>query len=249
MIDFHSHVLPKLDDGSKSVEMSVAMLEECKRQGITTVVCTPHYYGKSRSPKSFIEKRAACYSRLAPRIPAGMTLRLGAEVYFTEDTVVSYEDLALLCIEETRYIMIELPFTKKYDIRLFEKLEEFIAETGCIPLIAHVDRYPAVLRKPSILNRLIQMGCVLQINAEAFSVKGIKRFACAALKNGLVSVVGTDMHNTEDRAPNVLAYAEALKNLPKSAAERIAQEENAILAGEWLSVERKPIRKLFGKYF
>ena len=249
MIDFHSHVLPKLDDGAKSVEMSVAMLEASKAQGVTTVVCTPHYYGKSHSPERFLEMRKASYHRLAPNVPEGITLRLGAEVYFTEDMVVSYEDLSVLCIEGTRYIMIELPFTERYSERLFEKLEDFITESGCIPLIAHIDRYPAVLRKPKVLTRLMQMGCLLQMNVEAFTVKGIKGFAYAALKKGVISAIGTDMHNVEERAPNMQSYLEALQGLPAEIAETVAKTEAAILAGEWVPAQRKPVHKLFGKYF
>ena len=63
MIDFHSHVLPGIDDGAKDVETSVAMLEESKRQGVTTVVCTPHYSGRKHSPEWFKERRNAAYER------------------------------------------------------------------------------------------------------------------------------------------------------------------------------------------
>ena len=251
MIDFHSHVLPKMDDGAKSVEVAVAMLEESKRQGVTTVVCTPHYYGKSRSPEQFIEKRKEAYARLAPHIPEGITLRLGAEVYFTADMVVPFEDLAVLAIEGTRYIMLELPFTPTYPERLFERLETFVAESGCIPIIAHVDRYPAVLKKPAILKRLTEMGCLLQMNAEALEVKGVKSFALAALKKGLISALGTDMHNMSDRPPNMKIYSIALQlhGLPIELAQKILDTEYAILSDRPVQTTEGKLRRIFGKYF
>ncbi len=249
MIDFHSHVLPKIDDGAKNVEVSIAMLEESKRQGVTTVVCTPHYYGKNRSPEQFIEKRKEAYARLAPHIPEGMTLRLGAEVYFTADMVVSFEDLAALAIEGTRYIMLELPFTPTYPERLFERLEAFIVESGCIPIIAHVDRYPALLKKPVILKRLTEMGCLLQMNAEALEMKGVKSFALAALKKGLISAVGTDMHNMTDRAPNIKIYQIATQNLPAELSQKILDTEYAILTDRCVERPVGTLRKIFGKYF
>ena len=249
MIDFHSHVLPKMDDGAKDVEISLAMLEESKRQGATTIICTPHYYGRKRSPEKFIEKRKESFSLIEGKIPDGVQLRLGAEVYFSKDAVVSYRDLSLLCIEGTDYIMIELPFTPKFDAWLFERLEAFMDETECIPIIVHVDRYPAVLKNPSLLKRFTDMGCLLQINAEAFTVKGIKSLALTMLKKGMVHAVGTDMHNMEDRAPNMEIVQKVLSSLPKEFSEQLVRYEEEILAGKRIVPEGKNIRKLFGKYF
>jgi protein-tyrosine phosphatase len=96
MIDFHSHVLPGIDDGAKDVETSVAMLEESKRQGVTTIVCTPHYSGRKHSPARFKEKRNAAYERLKPHIPEGIDLRLGAEVFFPNLDL----DPNFICVDE-----------------------------------------------------------------------------------------------------------------------------------------------------
>ena len=251
MIDFHSHVLPGIDDGAKDLETAVAMLEESKRQGVTTVVCTPHYYGRKRSPAHFFNKRQEAYELLAPHIPEGMELKLGAEVFFTEDSVLSGEQLAQFCIEGTRYVMIELPFTPTIGERVFERLESFIAETDCIPIIAHVDRYPAVLKKPAILQRLTEMGCLLQMNVEALEVKGVKSFAVAALKKGLISAVGTDMHNMGDRTPNMKIYSMALQShgLPIELSQKIADTEYAILSNRRVKAGGGKLRRIFGKYF
>ena len=251
MIDFHSHVLPGIDDGAKDLETSVAMLKESKRQGVTTVVCTPHYYGRKRSPERFFEKRREAYDLLAPHIPDGMELKLAAEVFFTEDSVISNEQLAQFCIEGTRYVMIELPFTPKIAERVFERLEAFIAETDCIPIIAHVDRYPAVLKKPAILKRLTEMGCLLQMNAQALEVKGVKSFALAALKKGLISAVGTDMHNMSDRAPNMKVFSIALQThgLPIELPQKIFDAEYAILSNRSVETSGGKLRRVFGKYF
>ena len=249
MIDFHSHVLPHIDDGAKETAISIQMLEESKRQGVTTVICTPHYYGKKRSPQHFIEKRDACYRQLLPSIPDGMELRLGAEVYFSEDSVVSNHELSLLALENTRYVMLELPFTPKFSPRLFERIEEFIRETDSIPLIAHVDRYPAVLKKPSIVTRLIEMGCLIQINAEAFVTPRIKNLAKALFEKGMVHAVGSDMHNMAERKPNMAQFLAYLNSQPKHLQEALENSEAAILNGETVNAVGKPIRRVFGKYF
>ena len=249
MIDFHSHVLPKMDDGAKDVETALAMLEESKRQGVTTVVCTPHYYGKKRSPKQFIEKREEAYAMLAGKIPDGIQLRFGAEVYFSKDAVTNFEDLSLLCIDGTDYIMLELPFTPTLDPRLFERLEAFIDETDCIPIIAHVDRYPSILKNPSLLKRLTEMGNEVVLCIDSFTVKGVKNFAFALLKKGMVHAVGTDMHNMTDRAPVMEILETTLRTLPAEIGEKLAQSETDILANRKLVPTVKSVRKLFGKYF
>ena len=249
MIDFHAHVLASIDDGAKDVETSIKMLEESKRQGVTTVICTPHYYGKKRGPRRFLEARAAIASSLFPHVPEGIQLRYGAEVYFNEDTVTDFDELALLCIEGTKYIMLELPFTPKFSERLFEKIEEFIAETDCIPLIAHVDRYLAVYRKPAILTRLAAMGCLFQVNAEAFFRKGIQDLALTMLKKGMVHAVGSDMHNMEDRAPNMQAFAKLLDTMPTEVQERLKETQEGILVNRTIVPTVGKVRRLFGKYF
>lgn len=249
MIDFHSHVLPHIDDGAKETAVAIQMLEESKRQGVTTVVCTPHYYGKKRSPQQFIEKRDACYQRLLPSIPEGMELRLGAEVYFSEDNVVSNQELSLLTLGATRYVMLELPVVPKFSARLFERIEEFIRETDSIPLIAHVDRYPAALKKPSVVTRLIEMGCLIQVNAEAFVTPKVKNFAMALFEKGMVHAVGSDMHNMTERKPNMEQFFAYLNGQPKHLQEALENSEAAILRGEEVVAVGKPIRKAFGKYF
>lgn len=250
MIDFHTHVLPGIDDGAKDTDTAVAMLQESILQGVTTIVCTPHYYGKQRSPQSFIERRQAAYKRLQAKLPEGISLRLGAEVYFTEDVSVAYEDLALLAIEDTPYILLELPFTKQYRERLFEKIDEFMAETGLTPIIAHVDRYPAVLAKPSIATRLVEMGCLLQVNAEAFEAKGVKSFAACLLQKGMIHAIGSDMHNTEARPQCMKKYVAAIERLEmKPMAKKIADLSEGILRGDEIRVSPKKVGKIFGKYF
>ena len=249
MIDFHSHVLAGIDDGATDVETSVKMLEESKRQGVKTVICTPHYYGKKRPPKRFFEKRAAIASSLLPHVPEGIQLLYGAEVYFTEDIVVDFDELSILCIENTRYIMLELPFTSKFSEKLFRKIEDFIVETDCIPLIAHVDRYLAIHRKPAILTRLAAMGCLFQVNAEAFFVKGVQDLAFAMLKKGMVHAIGSDMHNVEDRAPNMQAFAKLLEEMPTEVQERLKETQEGILANRTIVPTVGKVRKIFGKYF
>ena len=83
MIDFHSHVLPQIDDGSQSVEESLTLLRMQKEQGAEIVFATPHYIASHQDVPSFLSRRAAALERLRPELPADAPeIRLGAEVAF-----------------------------------------------------------------------------------------------------------------------------------------------------------------------
>ena len=66
MLDFHSHFLPKMDDGSKSTEMSMEMLRSSRKQGVTTIVSTSHFYGTDESPERFLRRRQHAFEKLRP---------------------------------------------------------------------------------------------------------------------------------------------------------------------------------------
>ncbi len=250
MIDIHTHVLPRLDDGAKDVETAVSMLEREVEQGVRTVVFTPHYYSRKCPTAQFLAEREEALARLKGYIPTGLTVRLGAEVHFTGVNDADYEELAELKIEGTRHILLEFPFTTVWDGSLFSALADFIDETGLIPIVAHVERYVEVFKDPSVVNRLVDMGCLIQVNAAAFADKWVSKLALPLLRHGLVHCVGTDAHDTDKRKPNYASAAEAIKKarlFPKF--ERVQSNMQMILDGGQVCVERaKPVKKRFGKF-
>ncbi len=250
MIDMHTHILPRIDDGAKDSTMSAFMLKKEAEQGVKTVVLTSHYYGRKHGPAHFLERRSASFERIKDKIPEGMEVRLGAEVHFTGVNVAEHEELCKLAIEGTKYILIEFPFTEKWTYELLDKLAEFIGETGYTPIIAHVERYREVQKRPAYLSELMEMGCLLQVNTQAFLNKRDKKLAYALLKKGMVHCIGTDTHDMDARAP---IYAEA-ENAVKDAGyeaewDKIQENMAKILSGE--EVKANPpqaLKKFFGKY-
>lgn len=211
MVDFHTHVLPQLDDGASSVEQSLEMLAALQAQGVTTVVSTSHYYGKQRSPEEFFALREEAFAKIAAQIPSGMEIRLGAEVHFTEESQLTPEVMRPFAIVGTNLIMIELPFYRKWTKKLLDRLSDFVSETGFVPVIAHIERYPSVLAKPSLVNELLEIGCLIQMNAEAFTQKRTKKFAFTLLKHGFVHCLGSDSHDVVSRPPNLLSAKKAME--------------------------------------
>lgn len=209
MIDFHTHILPGIDDGAKDVSVSAAMLETEKEQGVNEIVLTPHYYGKFYSPTDFVRRRAAAYEKLLAVAAGEFFFTLGAEIHFS-DTLSVNAECRKLAIGDTRYALVELPFGEKWSGSLLTRLRYFMDETELTPVIAHICRYPQLRKNPEALLRLAEMGCLLQVNASAFCDKDSSGFAFAALKHNLVHCLGSDCHNVTDRAPDLKRAEEAI---------------------------------------
>ena len=221
MIDLHTHILPNVDDGASNAQVSAQLLQMEFEQGVTQVALTPHYYGR-RSVDEFLEKRKKALDSIMPYVPTGMKVIVGAEVLLTGVNDPTDDALCALAIENTKYVLFELPF-QRWRESLLERIADFIEETGYTPIIAHVERYVEVLKNPSILTYLAELGCLIQVNTSAFLDKRMKRFAFALLKKGLVHCIGTDAHNVENRTVD---YAEA----------KCAIEKKGMLA-EWNGVQ------------
>lgn len=204
MVDFHTHILPYIDDGAKDADMSIGLLKMEQEQGVNCVLLTPHYYGK-QSLEDFLEKRKKGFESIKDNIPKGLQTRLGAEVLLTGINDPNDETICTLAIENTKYVLIEMPF-QRWRESLLDRIANFIEETGYTPIIAHVERYVEALKNPAILTYLAELGCLIQVNASAFLDKRMKRFAFALLKKGLVHCIGTDAHNLDTRTVD---YAEA----------------------------------------
>ena len=102
-------------------------------------------------------------------------------MHFTGINVPDYDELCKLAIEGTKYILIELPFVQKWTGRLLPALAVFAYDTGYTPIIAHVERYREVLKKPSIVSQLVDIGYLIQVNARAFTERKERKFAFALL--------------------------------------------------------------------
>jgi len=142
MIDFHAHILPGIDDGSKSVDESMTMLDSMSKQGIKKVIATPHFFANYESVDSFIERRKTAFQFLEERPPNSPEILLGAEVKYY-DGISHLLDLKKLRIEGSRLLLFEMPFNRckfilisplLFGISLFKRhhLAVFILNTNII---------------------------------------------------------------------------------------------------------------------
>lgn len=204
MIDFHSHVLPGLDDGSTSLEESISMLRMEAEQGITHVVATPHFYARHDSPAHFLEQREAAFDALQAQTDTSLPhITLGAEVHFFRGMSES-EILPCLTVGQTPYILVEMP-APPWQEDFYRELEAIRTKQGLIPIIAHIDRYIGPLRTHGIPARLEELPVLVQANADFFLKPATASMALKLLKEDRIHLLGSDCHNTSSRKPNLAA--------------------------------------------
>lgn len=232
-VDFHSHILPGIDDGSKSVEESIALLRMEAEQGIDCIVATPHFYPRYDSPNKFLARRAEAEVRLREAIanePALPEVIVGAEVYFFRGMSQS-EFLSELTIGGKQCILIEMP-PAPWSEDIYRELEAIWDKWGITPIIAHIDRYIGPFRTYGIPKRLSQLPVLVQANANFFLEKATARMAMRMLKAEQIQLLGSDCHNLTSRKPNL---GSALERIRQKLGEGVVEEIN-LLASEVLGV-------------
>ena len=208
MIDWHSHILPAMDDGSRNPEESCLMLSLLREQGVKTVILTPHFFANEESVSEFLERRKQSYALLCKQeIPDGMRLLCGAEVKYYPG-ISRMAELDCLTIEDTNLLLLEMPMSKWTDFTVRE-LRELASMRGLKVILAHIDRY-LDLQNKSIVEMLAESGLLMQMNASAFDRFGSRRSAMKLLNAGLVQFIGSDCHHMEMRPPRIASAYETI---------------------------------------
>jgi protein-tyrosine phosphatase len=201
MIDWHSHVLPGIDDGSRDVEESLGMLQKLGEQGVRCVVATPHFYADEQRLERFLEKREQAYSKLQSELTeAYPQVICGAEVKYYPG-IGRMEGLERLTIGSTKMLLLEMPFSKWTDYTMRE-LSEMVSSHNLTFVLAHIDRYMGFQSK-STWEKLLEAGFLMQVNASYLHEFGTKRKALRLFGNGGAHFLGSDCHNLTSRPPRI----------------------------------------------
>ncbi|MBO5525559.1 MAG: hypothetical protein J5993_02290 [Clostridia bacterium] len=197
MIDFHTHILPAFDDGSKNEQMTFEMLDLEKSQGVECVALTPHFYAKETDPDTFLQRREESFRKIEERCP--LPVVLGAEVAFYFGISRSRE-VYRLTYGSSDVILLEMPFSRWTMMEVKEV--QSLLYNGYIPLLAHIERY-IPFKNLSAVKKLRREGCLFQMNAEALTDKTTQKTALKLVRSGLIDCLGSDSHNLERRKPNL----------------------------------------------
>lgn len=228
MLDIHTHILPGIDDGSPSSEMSLMMLQKLKEQGVTAVCLTPHFYADVNDPDRFLKKRAMSYDRLlAGAEKMGMDqlplpVLLGAEVLYFNGMSRCPEVLESLCYKGSKILLLEMPF-HKWTSRMVDEVLQIQHFSGLKVVLAHVERYWA-FTSDDVFQQFRHAGIRMHLNCSCLLNWRSRKKALNEIKNGHIQFLASDAHNLTSRAP---CFDEAFAVLEKKglqdAAERFKQ--------------------------
>lgn len=211
LIDYHTHILPGIDDGSRDMDMTVRMLEAERDQGVSHICATPHFYAHRRSVEFFLERRNKALAKVReilaqrPDLPAIIP---GAEVYYFHG-IGRAELLPQLCLEGTNVLLLEMPF-EQWDREIADDVERIISRRGLQVVLAHVERYGKFQKDRDAWERVLEMPLSIQLNAESFINKGSflrpnkeHKLSLQLLEEYENIILGSDCHNLDERKPNL----------------------------------------------
>lgn len=222
MTDFHTHILPCMDDGSGSIRESVSMLREETRQGIDTVVLTPHFYANENDIQTFLARRQQAWKHLIPFLPPrAPKLYLGAEVQYF-DGISTAEDISLLRIQGSHLLLLEMPFCRWTD-RMVEDVLELNDRAEIQVVLAHIERYEP-MQPRTLWQELCSRGVLMQANVSFFTGWKTRYRAMSMLSRGEIRFLGSDCHNMTSRPPN-------WDRLPRKAAALAAENAAHVPSG------------------
>ena len=213
MIDVHAHVLPKMDDGSKSVEESIEMLTQMYKSGVTTVVATPHFDMRKESVNEFLTRREESYQDLMAAMEGEgfPELFLGAEVLYCGVSLSRMDDVEKLCLGNGRCLLVET-LNQQWDESFAYDMVRLMMVQNITPVLAHVERVIHKQTNRKFLKSLQIEGVITQGNAEYFLSRRSRRNALKMLKEETIQVLASDCHNLSDRKPNLADAMELIRN-------------------------------------
>lgn len=248
MIDIHSHILNEIDDGSKSLDMSINMLKKSEEVGVQAIVATPHFM-RGRFEVSYDEVIKAVEEMRNTAKDNGIEIEIyaGQEVYYSRNMLEYYNDKLIGTINNSRYMLIELPMLEFNLDEVINTIYE-LQIRGIVPIIAHPERYKPFIKKPSLINALIKEGMLFQMNAASIVGdfgKDVKKTSKIFLENNIYSFMGSDAHRDRGRDTDI---SEALKILEESQKQAFISNARSIIKNEEVNFRGNTVKekKFFG---
>lgn len=205
MIDFHSHILPNIDDGSRSLNETIHILKEAPKAGFTKIISTSHYIDGYYEANE--DQRAKLLNEVKENFQ-GMELYLGNEIYITNQMTDLLSEKKASTINNSKYVLFELPMnTKAMDVK---EVVFRLMEKGYVPIIAHPERYKYVKENIEYVRELADMGVLFQSNyGSSIGMYGKKaqKTQKKLLEEGLIQFFGSDVHTVEQvytKMPKIL---------------------------------------------
>jgi protein-tyrosine phosphatase len=230
MIDFHSHIIPGVDDGSSSLEMSISMLENSIKEGTTSICATPHFI-----LDEFEQTRDGYFNslNLLRKNISGINILSGLEVYINPNLAKLYNEGKIWCINDSTYMLIELPMND-YPIYTENALYN-LRLSGITPILAHPERNTKIIKNIDLLLSLANEGTIFQMNAGSLIGSYgsyVKTFAEKLVSMNLVHVLGSDAHNDTKRTTRLREAYDIIETLNPKLYKAVLNNNDAVIRGE-----------------
>ena len=208
MIDIHSHIVFDVDDGPKTLEESLSLIEESYRQGVRIIVSTSHRRkGMFETPEDIIFKNFSIVKHEAEKRFEHLQILYGGGLYYTSDMLEKLKLKQIPTLNNTKFALIE--FSMQTSWKDIHTALSNVLMLGITPVVAHIERYNALENQKERVKEIINMGCYTQINSSHILKQKLfndkhKRFKKRAryfLEENLVHFVASDMHNLDVRPP------------------------------------------------
>lgn len=229
MIDIHSHILPEIDDGARSLEEALEMAALAKADGIDQMVCTPHMFnGLSRNPEpSEIVDRVGAFQEAIGS--SGLTVLPGNEVHVSHEIARQEQANRFTKLNRKNYMLVELP---TYSVPMgMDGLFYQLQLQGVIPILVHPERNLEIQARPSIVADFIAHGVFIQVTAMSVTGQfGVAAKTCAdiLLRHNCVHFLATDTHRPEKRPPILSRGRDAAAAIIGASAALRLVEENPL---------------------
>lgn len=226
MIDLHCHLLPGVDDGSRSVEQSVRVLEAMREGGVTAVCLTPHH-SVGRLAAGIPAAHDLAFEELSEAAPKAITLHRGVELMLDRPVTDELLEHPEIRLGETRYVLVE--FTRLVAVPAITNAMRQIAQLDLIPLLAHPERYAGC--RPASVRDWRAAGAVMQVDATTLFARGGRgQRARELLAHGLADIIAADNHG-DDRMLGV-AYRYLCEQGGEHQADLLARRNPAAILAE-----------------
>lgn len=234
MIDFHTHILPKVDDGANCIDETIKMLKEAKMAGFNTIILTSHYIRNHFDVN--VKDRLKLVEEIKPMLKENkidIDLILGNEMYFSDSISEFIKSNEACSINNTKYVLFELPFNIKPN-NLYDVIYSML-QNKFVPILAHPERYRFVWENPNLVKDLIEKGVLIQSNFGSFIGQYGKKAQILVkkfLKNDMVHFLGTDAHRKNTiylRIPEILTKME--KYISKEKLEMLTKTNPKLVLG------------------
>jgi protein-tyrosine phosphatase len=211
VIDTHCHLLPGLDDGPRTAADSLALARRLAEDGITVVLCTPHYSRLFQTEHADAVASLAILEKAVADAAIGLRLQLAAEIGPAHAVSSPLEELRKRAVAD-RYLLVEvLPDSPA---GLFEAVADRLNEADLVPIFAHPERCRAVQRHPTLIENARERGALIQVVAPSLIKRwgrGVASAAWGLLGAGWVDLLGSDAHGARRRGVHLREAGELVR--------------------------------------